>query len=1602
MKRLLPLLLISATFISTSVFAGGGPTSTCQDITVQLDGTGNYTFPIGSTTPQIDVNQVTPSGIFNGTSVWQSFFPVADGVLYSGIILFSATYTPTTSTTVNIYDGQGTGGTLLASMSYSTTFASGPAEFILDQTVNVISGNEYTIEIVDDNGDIMQIRKGGAYAGTAGGVGSITSADDLAFSTKVLQRPEIDNGSTASIGLASFGVDITAFDCSDVGTPVTVTLTVTENLGGSTTCTSTVTVEDNQVPVAVCQDFPVSLDANGDATIVAADIDGGSTDNCSVTLSADITAFDCGDVGTNTVTLTVTDPDSNTDDCTSTVTVNDNTLPSANCQAKTLVLDGSGSATLVVADVDNASSDNCGVDTRSISKTSFTCGDLGTNTVVLTITDVNTNVSTCNATVTVEDNQAPIVVCPADIIVCSTDNSGSIVAYTEPVGTDNCSVTTNQTDLSGLTNGSLFPIGTTTQTWTATDGTNTGSCSFDITVDASPIADYTFSAACEGESTFFTDLSTIDASSSIVNWTWNMDDGSGAITLVDPIHQYADTGMYSAMLTVESAEGCFDDSSYTVHVTPVPTAAFMFVEACEGDATVFTNASTIDAGNLNYSWNFGDGSPASTDENPIYTYTLDGTYTVTLTVTSDDGCDDVVSQSVTVDDSPTALFTASTECEGFATEFTNLSSGDGTLSYSWDFGDSSPLSTDANPTYTYAAFGTYTVELTVTNDNLCEDVHTVSVTVNALPTVDFSFSDVCEGTPATFVNSSTSGTNSWEFGDLTNSTLTNPSHTYSTFGLYDVTLTVTDANFCISSSTQQIEVYDLPNFSLTATDVLCYGEATGELVAVAVPPAASPWTLSIDGNTPQASVTFGGLEAGTYDITAFDANSCEFTVSGTISQPSDTLGLDLGTITNILCHGAETGTIQVTGTGGSSPYMYSVDGNTAQPFGTFNLLEAGDHDIQITDFNLCVFDTIITLTEPDTLILTPVASSDLLCNGDNSGNLTVLGTGGVAPYDYNVNGGAYGTSAMFDNLPAGTHIVGVLDANGCTDTLHVTLNEPGILMLSLTSSADALCFEALNGSIETMASSGTAPYQYSLDGVSFQGAGLFQGLGAGTYTITVKDANGCLDDLTESIFEPSELTIETNSSPVSCFGDTTGSIQIIADGGTTSYEYSIDNGVTFLATSSFTDLEGANYLTIVKDANGCTASEGVVISEPTSAFDLAANVTNVACLGGSTGSVLLVGSGGTPTYMYSENNVDFITSNTVGDFPTGNFTLYGQDLNGCVDSVQFFVGQPATAVTITNTLLANPACPNQASGFVTVQATGGTPGYMYSSNNGTTYQTSQILAGVSGGNHLIVVQDANGCTDVDTVTLVSPPIIDIAIDTIVGVDCEGDVNGEIRVTASGGTPSFSYRLNGGNLQTNGDFSNLTDGIYQIAIMDVNGCTYAESFSVTAAQMQPISGFSFTTSGEAVLFQNNSSFGTSYSWEFGDDSTSTEAAPIHIYDQPGEYDVTLTVTNDCGSSSITLNVSTTATGIETNEEMTFGLYPNPASTELFLTSSKDIEEVVGIEVVSISGQVMLADKLNSLQSNNRTKINVNGLAQGIYFLRVVSETNQSVLRFDIIK
>src|SRR5690606_4234707 len=204
--------------------------------------------------------------------------------------------------------------------------------------------------------------------------------------------------------------DVTEFSCDNVGANI-VTLTVTDNNGNVSTATAVVTVEDNVSPEAIAKDITVQLDANGTATITAADIDNGSNDACGVaSLSIDISEFGCDDVGANTVALTVTDNNGNVSSATAIVTVEDNVKPVAIAKDITIQLDSSGTATITAADIDNGSSDVCGVANLSIDIIEFGCDNVGVKTVTLTVTDDYGNVSTATAIVTVEDNVDPMAI----------------------------------------------------------------------------------------------------------------------------------------------------------------------------------------------------------------------------------------------------------------------------------------------------------------------------------------------------------------------------------------------------------------------------------------------------------------------------------------------------------------------------------------------------------------------------------------------------------------------------------------------------------------------------------------------------------------------------------------------------------------------------------------------------------------------------------------------------------------------------------------------------------------------------------------------------------------------------------------------------------------------------------------------------------------------------------------------------------------------------------------------------------------------------------------------------------------------------------------
>ncbi len=337
-----------------------------------------------------------------------------------------------------------------------------------------------------------------------------------------------------------------------------------------------------------------------------------------------------------------------------------------------------------------------------------------------------------------------------------------------------------------------------------------------VIVNPIPVAGFVNNKVCFGNPTQFNNASYV-TSGAISNYSWNFGDpnsgGSNTSSASSPTHIFSSAGTFNVTLTVTSSGGCTKSILQTVIVYALPVANFSATTACLTNPTIFSDLSTSTNGTISgWSWTFGDGG-TSIQQNPTHTYGTNGTYNVTLLVTSSTGCTASITKTITVQPKATAWFNATSVCIGSVTTFTDSSycNGGTITAWSWNFGNGN-TSSSQNPTQTFGTAGIYNVQLTVTTSTGCQAIVFKPVTVNALPTVVFKATKVCLGSPTQFTDSSyisTGGTITgwaWNFGDGNTANTQNPTNTYLTAGNYTVTLTVTSSAGCTASAQKVITV----------------------------------------------------------------------------------------------------------------------------------------------------------------------------------------------------------------------------------------------------------------------------------------------------------------------------------------------------------------------------------------------------------------------------------------------------------------------------------------------------------------------------------------------------------------------------------------------------------------------------------------------------------------------------------------------------------------------------------------------------------------------------------------------------------------------------
>lgn len=670
-----------------------------------------------------------------------------------------------------------------------------------------------------------------------------------------------------------------------------------------------------------------------------------------------------------------------------------------------------------------------------------------------------------------------------------------------------------------------------------------------------------------------------------------------------------------------------------------------------------------------------------------------------------------------------------------------------------------------------------------------------------------------------------------------------------------ITATVTDTKGC---KTTTVLTISQPATSVSATqtqtNVTCGGLCNGSASVSASggsPGYTYTWSPAPGGgqNTPLATGLCGSITPApaNYTVSIADSKGCTIVKTFSITQPP-TLTVS-PTFTNATCNGTCNGAANANPSGGVMPYVISWTGPGAFSSASANItnLCAGNYTLTVTDASLCVTTpTVITITQPPAISLT-INSTSITCFGQCVGSATAIAAGGPGPITYTWSPGnptGQGT-ANVSNLCAGNYSLAI-NSGVCTYTpTPFTILAPPQINQNVTTTS-ITCNGACSGVINSAPTGGSgAPYSFTLASTSttLTSNPPYSGLCAGTYSLFVQDAGGCVRTQTYNIAQPNALTLSATTTSISCFGNCNASLSGSAGGGTPAYTFTWTTPTTTLTTSAITNQCAGTYTLVVKDANGCTTNTVVSVLAPTD-ITVALTATPPACNNGCNGLITSTVSGGTPGYTYNWSTGSTLPS--VSGLCTGNYSVTVTDSKGCTRTVTANISNPPPIVVSTTAVpvsCAGTTCDGQA----TASASGGTPGY--------TFQWSTVpvtigatATGLCVGNVVVTVTDSKGCTNSANVNITAPPPLTAAI-TGVKPTCNA-CTGAATVTAGGGTPAYTYSWIPSS-QTNSVATNLCTGIQSVIVTDSKGCSVTKTVSI----VQSVS-VNITTTGTVLTCYNS--------------------------------------------------------------------------------------------------------------------------------------------------
>ena len=1214
--------------------------------------------------------------------------------------------------------------------------------------------------------------------------------------------------------------------------------------------------------------------------------------------------------------------------------------------------------------------DNNGTVDNTTQNPSNTYAASGTYTVELIVTTDNTCRDTVSFNVDVFDN--PVANFTSDTVCenatttlndASASGSGTINAWDWDFDNNGTSDDNNQNTTNNFGTAGAYPVNLSV----VDDNGCFHDTTINVVVSPNPTAAFTFSDECFGSATDFTDQSNGNGGT-IDTWNWDFtNNGTVDNTAQNPSNGYPAAGNYTAELYVETTNGCKDSSTVLIDVDAIPVANFGATQECLGDATTFTDSSTVNNSNVDqWSWDFGDASGTSVAQNPTYTYTTSGTFNVTLTATSDSGCINTVILPVQVSDNPVANFVSDTACNTFATSFTDITVGTvGIETWDWDF-DNNGTSDDGNqdPTFTFAAAGTYPVNLLVTDSFGCFHDTTLNVTVSENPIAAFTFSDECFGTATGFTdqsndNGGTTPIDSWEWdfeddGSI-DDTNQNPTNLYGQEGVFTAELLVTSTLGCKDSTTVTVDVDAIPVANFGGTN-----ECLGNITSFTDSSSTSignvnqwDWDFGdgspIDNNQhPTHPYTSSGIHNVT--LTVQTDSGCTHTFNTNVEVYDNPVA---NFVSDTACNTFATSFTDITvGTVGIETWDWDFDNNGTSDDGnqdpTFTFAAAGTYPVNllVTDSFGCFHDTTLNVTVSENPIAAFTFSDE--CFGTATGFTDQSNdNGGTTPidsweWDFEDDGSIDDTNQNPTNLygQEGVFTAELLVTStlGCKDSTTVTVDVDAIPVANFGGTNE--CLGNITSFTDSSSTSIGNVNQWDWD--FGDGSPIdnnqhpthpYTSSGIHNVTLTVQTDSGCTHTF--------NTNVEVYSNPIAdfrpdtvCNSDLSNFTDMTALGnyGIATWDWDFDNNGTSddgNQNPSYAFSAAGTYpvnLSVV-DSFGC--AHDTTINVTVSENPLADFSFSNECFGTATTFTNLSSDNGGTTVVDQwdwdfdgDGVIDNSTENPSFVYPsagTYNTELFITSSLGCLDSITVPVTVdpiPVAHFGIENVCLNTEGTFNDSSTVATGTILNWD--WDFGDASGTSAVPSPSYTYTNAGiyNVTLTVTSDSGCTHSETIAVEIYPNPTADFDTTdVCLNLAAQFTDQS--VGNGGTIdswSWDFENDGTEDDSNQNTSHLypADGVYTIELIvsTASNCSDTTTKTVTIHPM-PTADFNFVNSCymDSVTFADNSNVtsGTidQWQWDLGNSTGSNSQNPSEVYASEGLYDVELIVTtnNNCSDTIV---------------------------------------------------------------------------------------------------